>query len=262
MVLLETELSPNELLRYCHEIEADNGRVRGERWGARTLDLDIVKFGDRVESSVDLELPHPEIPNRTFWQHEICELEQLMDLEAQSIEFPPWAQIHELRRTHVEGVAALLSEWGNEMGISVGERARWRKAVVLHDALKDAPESLFDELVPDWWNIPSLRHGPAAALFAERDGETDTGVLDAVRYHSVGYAGWQLVGKVLFLADYLEKGRDYHTERHSQFITRVPMELDATLRAVTVERLSGVLTYDFPLLPETVEFWNSLVGAR
>ncbi len=75
MVLLETDLSPQELLRYCHSIEKEAGRVRGERWGTRTLDLDIVRFGDRVESDDDLTLPHPEVSNRAFWQREIAELE-------------------------------------------------------------------------------------------------------------------------------------------------------------------------------------------
>jgi len=75
MVLLDTDLSPRELLRYCHEIEDLAGRVRGERWGARTLDLDIVRFGDRVERNDDLVIPHPEISNRIFWQREIEELE-------------------------------------------------------------------------------------------------------------------------------------------------------------------------------------------
>jgi len=77
MVLLETDLSPRALLRHCREIEAETGRVRGVRWGARTLDLDIVRFGDQVESNPDLTLPHPEIPNRSFWQREIEELEQV-----------------------------------------------------------------------------------------------------------------------------------------------------------------------------------------
>ncbi len=178
------------------------------------------------------------------------------------VEFPEWAHIRESRLGHVEGVAALVSAWADVMAIPAAERVRWQKAVVLHDSLKDAPAELLDELVPDWWDIPSLRHGPAAAVMAERDGETDIGVLNAVRYHSVGYSGWELVGKILFLADYLEKDREFHTERHSMLSSRVPTELHATLRVVTAERLSDVLAYDFPLLPETVEFWNSLVDAR
>ncbi len=76
MVLLQTEMSPRELLMHCQNIERQAGRVRGERWGARTLDLDIVRFGDRVVAWDDLVIPHPELPNRVFWQRELAELEQ------------------------------------------------------------------------------------------------------------------------------------------------------------------------------------------
>ncbi len=76
MVVLQTELSPRELLHHCQAIEFDAGRTRGERWGARTLDLDIVRFGDLNRSWDDLVLPHPQISNRPFWQREIVELEQ------------------------------------------------------------------------------------------------------------------------------------------------------------------------------------------
>ncbi len=74
MVLLDTELSPRELLTHCHAIECEAGRVRLERWAARTLDLDIVRFGDRVERAKDLILPHPELQRRGFWQREMAEL--------------------------------------------------------------------------------------------------------------------------------------------------------------------------------------------
>ncbi len=83
MVLLETELSPRELLRHCHVIEAEAGRVRGERWGARTLDLDIVRFGDNVATADDLTLPHPEFANRPFWQREMAELDHYVRLTSQ-----------------------------------------------------------------------------------------------------------------------------------------------------------------------------------
>ena len=51
------------------------GRVRDERWGARTLDLDIVRFGGRRIADPDLIIPHPELPNRDFWNRELTELE-------------------------------------------------------------------------------------------------------------------------------------------------------------------------------------------
>ena len=75
MVLLETRLTPRELLEGCHEIERARGRVRGERWGARTLDLDIVRYGRRRVTEPDLIIPHPELPNRDFWLRELAELQ-------------------------------------------------------------------------------------------------------------------------------------------------------------------------------------------
>jgi 2-amino-4-hydroxy-6-hydroxymethyldihydropteridine diphosphokinase len=74
MVLLETRLTPRELLAACQAIEQAAGRVRTERWGARTLDLDIVRYGQRRVSEPDLIIPHPELPNRDFWQRELAEL--------------------------------------------------------------------------------------------------------------------------------------------------------------------------------------------
>ena len=77
MVLLETRLRPEELLAHCLAIEAERGRQRpqGERWGPRTLDLDIVRYGARTVREPDLTIPHPELPNRRFWQREIAEIE-------------------------------------------------------------------------------------------------------------------------------------------------------------------------------------------
>ncbi|HEV8304933.1 MAG TPA: 2-amino-4-hydroxy-6-hydroxymethyldihydropteridine diphosphokinase [Gemmatimonadales bacterium] len=79
MVLLETTLTPAELLASCLAIEAERGRTRraGERWGPRTLDLDIVRFGARSVREPGLTIPHPELPNREFWRREIAELEAM-----------------------------------------------------------------------------------------------------------------------------------------------------------------------------------------
>lgn len=77
MVLLVTALEPLELLEHCRAIEEETGRERRERWGPRTLDLDIVRFGDRVIASPELTVPHPELPNRDFWLREILELDAI-----------------------------------------------------------------------------------------------------------------------------------------------------------------------------------------
>lgn len=74
MVLVETRLSPRQLLAACQAIERARGRVRGERWGARTLDVDIVRYGRRRVTEADLIIPHPELPHRDFWRRELAEL--------------------------------------------------------------------------------------------------------------------------------------------------------------------------------------------
>jgi len=74
MVALETELAPRELLRRLQAIEHGAGRTRRVRWGPRTLDLDIVCFARQSVHEPGLRVPHPELPNRDFWQRELAEL--------------------------------------------------------------------------------------------------------------------------------------------------------------------------------------------
>lgn len=75
MVVLETGLEPHALLDALQAVERKAGRVRGEHWGARTLDLDIVRYGDQRVAEPDLIIPHPELPNRDFWLRELAELQ-------------------------------------------------------------------------------------------------------------------------------------------------------------------------------------------
>jgi 2-amino-4-hydroxy-6-hydroxymethyldihydropteridine diphosphokinase len=77
MVLLDTELEPHQLLAELQAIEQRRGRVRAGRWGSRTLDLDIVAWGDRRIHAPDLTIPHPELPRRDFWQRELSELARI-----------------------------------------------------------------------------------------------------------------------------------------------------------------------------------------
>ena len=61
-----TELEPNDLMRQLLDIEARLGRVRTERWGARTIDIDIISMGDLIMKSEQVELPHPRAHERRF----------------------------------------------------------------------------------------------------------------------------------------------------------------------------------------------------
>lgn len=163
---------------------------------------------------------------------------------------PGWAQVTPARRTHVERVVGLLTEWAGAMGVAAQERARWVRAGWLHDALRDAP---LGDL---------MAHGPAAADRAAQEGERDRGVLDAVRFHTIGYAGWDQVGRMLYLADFLEPGRDFDLNGRRELAARVPAERDVVLREVARRRVEWVLRSGWPLAPETAAFWNALVGRK
>jgi 2-amino-4-hydroxy-6-hydroxymethyldihydropteridine diphosphokinase len=64
--MLETRLTPHALLDLLQGIERRHGRLRGERWGPRSLDLDLLLFADRRIDSRRLQVPHPEISRRPF----------------------------------------------------------------------------------------------------------------------------------------------------------------------------------------------------
>jgi dihydroneopterin aldolase/2-amino-4-hydroxy-6-hydroxymethyldihydropteridine diphosphokinase len=66
VVLAETTLAPEALLAAAHRVEAAYGRVRDVRWGARTLDVDLISLGDVTRSTPRLQLPHPRAQDRAF----------------------------------------------------------------------------------------------------------------------------------------------------------------------------------------------------
>lgn len=159
---------------------------------------------------------------------------------------PAWAVVTPARRAHIERVASLVTEWSSVMGVPAIEGERWRRAAWWHDALRDAPVAT------------ELDHGPLAAARLERDGERDRGILDAVRYHSRGYAGWDDVGKMLYLADYLEPGRVHEVDLRAALRARVPTERDPVLTEVARRRVERIVQSGWPLTSETVAFWNAL----
>jgi len=165
------------------------------------------------------------------------------------VSLPPWAVVTPERRAHIERVVALLDSWAAARRAPNAERARWLRAGWLHDALRDAPAAT------------ELAHGPMAAERAAREGETDRGVLDAVRYHSLGHAGWDDVGKMLYLADYLEPGRTFERELRASLAAQVPQDRDGVLQQVAARRIARVIDGRWPLVRETVDFWNSLVAS-
>jgi 2-amino-4-hydroxy-6-hydroxymethyldihydropteridine diphosphokinase len=80
VVKLDTDLTPRQLLELCGRLEAEAGRVRLERWGPRTLDVDVLWVDGQEVHEPDLEVPHPRMLERRFVQVPLLELAP--DLEA------------------------------------------------------------------------------------------------------------------------------------------------------------------------------------
>ena len=173
---------------------------------------------------------------------------------------PEWAIVTPERLDHIERVAQLVAGWAEQLGVPDSERHRWLRAVWLHDALRDAPVEELDRWATDTSGPPELRHGPASAARARAQGEDDRGVLDAVRYHSLGLAEWDMVGRMLYCADYLEPGRPFDREQRAQWAERLPSDPAGVLREVARARLLHLVRSGWPVLDPTQRFWNSLVG--
>jgi 2-amino-4-hydroxy-6-hydroxymethyldihydropteridine diphosphokinase len=74
VVELETDLSPLALLAACHVVEDSLGRSRLVHWGPRTIDLDILLYGDKVINDAELSIPHPLMATRGFVLVPLCEI--------------------------------------------------------------------------------------------------------------------------------------------------------------------------------------------
>lgn len=171
---------------------------------------------------------------------------------------PPWAVMSPERLAHVTRVARLASDWAFAMGVPEPERQRWLKAVWLHDALRDAPAAELARLASAAPGPVGLRHGPAAASRAKAEGESDRGVLDAVRYHSVGLAEWDLVGRVLYCADYLEPGRVFEREERARLAERFPTATAEVFAAVVRRRVLHLVQSGWPIPEPTYRLWNRI----
>jgi HD superfamily phosphohydrolase YqeK len=173
---------------------------------------------------------------------------------------PVWAQVTPARLHHIQRVAELVIEWSEQLSVPDSERNRWLKAVWLHDALRDAAPAELQRAAPSSVGPPELLHGPASAARAKAEGETDRGVLDAIRYHSVGLAEWDMVGRVLYCADFLEPGRPAPGADRAELARRFPADPQAVLFAVARARLLHVIESGWSIPPNTWRFWNSVAA--
>ncbi len=88
-VLLETGLTPGALLDLGLAIERERGRERLERWGPRTLDIDILSYGGETIDRPGLQIPHPRLAERAFVLTPLAEIAPHLTIGAHSV-----AQLH------------------------------------------------------------------------------------------------------------------------------------------------------------------------
>lgn len=74
VVEIITFLTPALLLKWCQKIENNHGRIRKRRWGPRTLDIDIILYGERTIKTKNLTIPHPHFLSRDFLLKPLLEI--------------------------------------------------------------------------------------------------------------------------------------------------------------------------------------------
>jgi HD superfamily phosphohydrolase YqeK len=183
-----------------------------------------------------------------------------MSFSANDLSLPPWSVTKPDRQAHITRVCTLVEQWADERGVDTTEKARWLDAARFHDALRDAPPSELRKEVPaefqDWPDL--LLHGPAAAQRLEREGYADRGVLDAVRYHTIGHKDLDDAGCALYLADFLEPGRTFDPAGRAAWRARMPHDMSRVLREVLAARLQHMILSQRPIRGETLAFWNQV----
>jgi 2-amino-4-hydroxy-6-hydroxymethyldihydropteridine diphosphokinase len=78
VVAVDTDSTPRELLALAQRLEGAAGRVRDERWGPRTLDVDVLLVGDEEVDEPDLTVPHPRMYERAFVMVPLAELDPML----------------------------------------------------------------------------------------------------------------------------------------------------------------------------------------
>jgi 2-amino-4-hydroxy-6-hydroxymethyldihydropteridine diphosphokinase len=93
VVRVRTDLGPDDLLAACLAVEEELGRVREERWGPRTIDVDVLLVDGLVRSDPELTVPHPRLRERAFVLLPLVEIEPDLELPdgTRVLDLPPGA---------------------------------------------------------------------------------------------------------------------------------------------------------------------------
>jgi HD superfamily phosphohydrolase YqeK len=175
-----------------------------------------------------------------------------------TVDLPPWAQVSDKRRSHIARVTALLDRWSVQLRLDAAEAQAWHDVGRFHDALRDAPESELRRLAGPLDYPVDVLHGPAAANHLVSLGDSRRGVIEAVRWHTVGHAGWDRTGRALYMADFLEPGRQFARSDRAFLADHLPHDFHGVFRQVVRMRLEWTLREGKLLFPEAAQLWNTV----
>lgn len=180
-----------------------------------------------------------------------------------------WAKVQnsEKRYAHVKGVvksASKLAEQYAPEAVMVCRLAAW-----IHDAAKHYSDAELLQLAEQYQlpitpferELPMLLHGAVAyALAVAQFGFEDEQIRSACTYHTCGAAGMNTVDKIVFLADKIEKGRDYPGVDVIRALAQY--DLDAALLHFTADNLVYLVDKRRPIDPRMLELYNLLLQGR
>ncbi len=124
-ILLETQLEPRVLLAGLRAVEDELGRVRGERWGPRTIDLDLLLYDDLEIDQPDLRLPHQHMHERAFVLVPLTEIDERFKTLRDAL---PASELAGVVRVERESVASMPDERAFSVSAHVDELAKFLSA--------------------------------------------------------------------------------------------------------------------------------------
>ncbi|HAP8962683.1 TPA: HD domain-containing protein [Enterococcus faecium] len=174
-------------------------------------------------------------------------------------------RMSEQRFKHVLGVEETAVALAKKYGASPEKVSI---AALTHDYAKERPDEEFKMVIvrdgfdPELLNYNNaIWHGLVGASFVERElGITDAEILHAIRVHTTGAAKMSLLDKIIYVADYIEPGRDFPGVQDARAIAWA--DLDEAVAFETKHTLAHLLAQEQQIYPKTIETYNYWVAKK
>lgn len=173
------------------------------------------------------------------------------------------SSMSEKRFKHVLGVEQAALELAELYGCDATKASL---AALLHDVAKEVEDAVFLKLIDQKHLDPDLKnwgnniwHGVVGAhMISSEFGLQDQEILQAIQRHTVGAADMTLLDKVLYVADYIDPGRDFPGVEQARSISKA--SLDKAVAFETAQTVAYLAKKGIPIYPQTIETYNAYVG--